>query len=75
MVILSKPINIRFTYYNIIIIGILKYNTWYTLMSMVKLVKLKDDTHAELNSIGLRGESFDDIIKRLIREYKEKNKK
>jgi hypothetical protein len=44
-------------------------------MSMVKLVKLKDDTHAELNSIGLRGESFDDIIKRLIREYKEKNKK
>ena len=44
-------------------------------MSLVKLVKLKDDTHAELNSIGLRGESFDDIIKRLIREYKEKNKK
>ena len=45
----------------------LKYNTilinhW----SMVKLVKLKDDTHAELNSIGLRGETFDDIIKRLI---------
>jgi predicted CopG family antitoxin len=60
-----------------IIIGILKYNIILGLlyMSMVKLVKLKDDTHAELNSIGLRGESFDDIIKRLIREYKEKNKK
>ena len=42
---------------------------------MVKLVKSKDDTHVELNSIGLRGESFDDIIKRLISEYKEKNKK
>ena len=66
----------RFTYYNIIIIGILKYNIILGIhyMSMVKLVKLKDDTHAELNSIGLRGESFDDIIKRLIREYKEKNK-
>jgi hypothetical protein len=44
-------------------------------MSMVKLVKLKDDTHGELNSIGLRGKSFDEINKRLIREYKEKNKK
>ena len=43
-------------------------------MSIVKLVKLKKDTHAELNSIGLRGESFDDIIKRLTRKYKEKNK-
>jgi len=77
MVILGRPINIRFTYYNIIIIGILKYNIIPGIlsMSMVKLVKLKDDTHAELNSIGLRGESFDDIIKRLIREYKEKNKK
>ena len=42
---------------------------------MIKLVKLKDDTHAELNSIGLRGETFDDIIKRLIKEYREKHKK
>jgi hypothetical protein len=77
MVILGRPINIRFTYYSIVILGILKYNIipGTLSMSMVKLVKLKDDTHAELNSIGLRGESFDDIIKRLIREYKEKNKK
>ena len=43
-------------------------------MSIVKLVKLKDDTHSELNSIGLRGKSFDDIIKRLTRKYREKNK-
>ena len=43
-------------------------------MSIVKLVKLKNDNHAELNSIGLRGESFDDIIKRVTRKYKEKNK-
>jgi predicted HNH restriction endonuclease len=39
------------------------------------IVKLKDDTHAELNEIGLRNESFDDIIKRLIKFYKDKNKK
>lgn len=44
-------------------------------MSMVKLVKLKDETHAELNEIGLRGETFDDIIKRLIREHKERKSK
>ena len=31
-------------------------------MSMVKLVKLKDDTRVELNSIDVR-ETFDDIIK------------
>ena len=43
-------------------------------MSIVKLVKLKNDTHAELNSIRLRGESYDDIIKRVTRKYKEKNK-
>lgn len=43
-------------------------------MLLVKLVKLKDDTHAQLNEIGMRGETFDDIIKRLIKEYKEKRK-
>ena len=43
-------------------------------MSMVKLVKLKDDTRAELNSIDLRDEAFHDVIKRLTIEYKEKNK-
>jgi hypothetical protein len=43
-------------------------------MPMVKIVKLKDYTHAELNSIGLRDELFDNIIKRLIKEYKENNK-
>lgn len=38
---------------------------------MIKLVKLKDETHAALNEIGLRGETFDDIIRRLIKEHKE----
>ena len=44
-------------------------------MHSSKLVKLKDDSHAELNEIGLRGESFYDIIKRLISEHKERLKK
>ncbi len=67
MVILGRHINIRFTYYSIVILGILKYNIIPGIlsMSMVKLVKLKDETHVEFNSIGLRGETFDDIIKRL----------
>jgi predicted CopG family antitoxin len=41
----------------------------------MKMVKLKDDTHLELNKVGERGESFDDIVKRLISFYKSKNKK
>ena len=43
--------------------------------TMGKLVKLNDETHAELNEIGLRGKTFDDIIKRLIREHKKRTKK
>jgi predicted CopG family antitoxin len=44
-------------------------------MNVVKIIKVKPDTHIQLNDIGLRGESFDDIIKRLIKEHKEKRKK
>lgn len=38
------------------------------------MVKLKDNTHEELNKIGLRGESFDDIINRLLIHYKKSHK-
>jgi hypothetical protein len=38
------------------------------------MVKLKDETHAELDKIGLRGESFDEIIKKCIDAYKKLNK-
>ena len=40
----------------------------------LKMIKVKDETHAELNRLGVRGESFDAIIQRLIRSYKEKKK-
>jgi hypothetical protein len=36
----------------------------------LKMVKLKDDTHAELARIGRYGETMDDIIKRCIKAYK-----
>jgi predicted CopG family antitoxin len=39
---------------------------------MVKTIKLSEETHSELNSVGYRGESFDDIVARLIKFYKEK---
>lgn len=33
------------------------------------MVKLKDDTHAELVKIGGYGETMDDIIKRCVKAY------
>jgi predicted CopG family antitoxin len=36
----------------------------------VKTITVKDETHAELTIIGKKGESYDDIIQRLIRDYK-----
>jgi len=41
----------------------------------MKIIKLKPVTHAELNEIGQRNESFDEIIQRLIKFYKDKNTK
>lgn len=43
--------------------------------NLVKTIKISEETHAELNSIGVRGESFENIVKRLIKFYKENNKK
>ena len=36
----------------------------------MKTITVKDETHAELTSIGKKGESYDDIIRRLIHDYK-----
>ena len=54
----------------IIIIGIMK-----SIINMVKTIKISEETHTELNNIGVRGESFEDIVKRLIKVYKENKKK
>ena len=45
-----------------------------SILSMVKTIKLSEETHAGLNSVGYRGESFDDIVARLIKFYKEHSK-
>ena len=42
------------------------------IISMVKTIKLSEETHSELNSVGFRGESFDAIVARLIKFYKDK---
>jgi len=39
---------------------------------MVKLIKLEDETYEELSSIGQFKETYSDIIKRLLKSYKEK---
>ena len=44
-----------------------------SIINMVKTIKLSEETHSELNSVGFRGESFDDIVARLIKFYKENN--
>jgi hypothetical protein len=43
-------------------------------LEKLKMVKLKDDTHAELVKLGKYGETMDDIIKRCIKAYREKHK-
>ena len=40
-----------------------------------KNISISDETHAELNRLGKRGESFDDIIKKCIKVYKDSSKK
>ena len=38
----------------------------------MKMVRLDDDVHADLTEIGSKNESYSDIIRRLIRFYKDK---
>lgn len=44
-------------------------------MHLSKLVKLNDDSHAEPNELGSKGESSDDIIKRLIWDHQERRER
>lgn len=37
----------------------------------MKIIKVKDETHEKLLEIGSKKETFDDIIDRLIKGYKE----
>jgi hypothetical protein len=41
---------------------------------VTRQVKLKDDTCDELLKIGKMGETFDDVVKKCIKAYKEKHK-
>ena len=40
--------------------------------SMVKMLKVKDETYAELIDIGKYSETMDDIIRKCLEAYKEK---
>jgi predicted CopG family antitoxin len=46
-------------------------STTRTVVAGRKNISISDETHAELNKLGVRGESFDDIIKKCIKAYKE----
>ena len=44
-------------------------------MSMVKTIKISDDIHSRLLKIGSMGETFEDVILKLLDFYESKNKK
>jgi hypothetical protein len=37
-----------------------------------KIIKVSPETHKELQKLGMKGDTFDDIIKKLIKEHKER---
>jgi len=37
---------------------------------MVKTIKVENDLHQELKTIGLFGESYEDIIRKLVKYWK-----
>ena len=38
---------------------------------MMKTIRVKEETHSKLSHLGLKSETFDDIIRRLIDIYEE----
>ena len=44
-------------------------------MSMVKTIKISDDIHSRLLKIGSMGETFEDVIIKLLDFYESKTKK
>ena len=43
--------------------------------SMVKTIKISDDIHSRLLKVGSMGETFEDVIRKLLDFYESKNKK
>lgn len=41
----------------------------------MKSIKVSDETHKVLNKLGERGETFDQIIRRLLKKWLEAEKK
>ena len=44
-------------------------------MSLVKTIKISDDIHSRLLKIGSMGETFEDVIRKLLDSYESKTKK
>ncbi len=59
-----------FSYESIIHCLSCKLAHYWFLMQKKKLIKIDPEVHKELYEVGLRGESFSDIIHRLIKEHK-----
>lgn len=43
--------------------------------SMVKTIKISDDIHSRLLKVGSMGETFEDVIRKLLDFYESKTKK
>ena len=45
------------------------------IVSMVKTIKISEDIHARLLKVGSMGETFEDVIEKLLDFYESKTKK
>jgi len=45
-----------------------------SIISMVKTIKISEDIHARLLKVGSMGETFEDVIKKLLDFYDSKGK-
>jgi len=41
-------------------------------MPKLKTVKIREEVHSKLIELGKKGESFSDVIEKLVRNYKKK---
>ena len=44
---------------------------WFSFDQLTKQIKVQDDTYEELTSIGKKNETFDDIIKKCVKAYRD----
>jgi len=47
-----------------------KYQLYLVTVTMLKTIKIKENTHKKLTSLGRKNESFDQLFNRLMKEVR-----